>query len=197
MIHAIPDSTLDLNQTSFLPIESDWKEKYVFMWLQWAYPAAWVCAFAYVLTILALRRFMEHRRPFKLRRALVLWSGTLAIFSAFGAARTVPERVHVVTEHGWSHSVCYNEYYTGPIALWNGLFVLSKVYEFGWHNIHHPQETEADIPALVPPRHGTPVLLVLGRGLAGAGPVVLYTQLLRTHGHVQLLHPQGAQNPGT
>ena len=131
MMQGIPDSMIDLNQTAFLPIESDWKEKYVFMWLQRAYPAAWVCAFGYVLTVFALGRFMQNRPAFELRRTLVLWSGTLAIFSAFGAARTIPERSHVLSTHGWSHSICYNEYYTGPIALWNGLFVLSKVYEFG------------------------------------------------------------------
>ena len=46
--------------------------------------------------------------------------------------RVVPERWYVVHTHGWVHSVCALESYTGPVALWGScLFVLSKIALLG------------------------------------------------------------------
>ena len=46
--------------------------------------------------------------------------------------RVVPERWYVVCTHGWVHSVCALESYTGPVALWRScLFVLSKIALLG------------------------------------------------------------------
>ena len=74
---------------------------------------------------------MENRPSFDLRKELVIWSATLAIFSIIGTVRTVPVRWYSVSNYGWSHAVCNTELYTGPIALWYGLFIISKIYEFG------------------------------------------------------------------
>ena len=74
---------------------------------------------------------MKNKKAFDLRRALVLWSGTLATFSVIGAINTVPERLDVIGSYGWKYSVCIKINYIGPASYWGSLFVLSKVYELG------------------------------------------------------------------
>ena len=127
----VPDSRIDLNQSLTFSFERDWKERDVYFWLKRTFPVTWISSGIYLIIIFPLRKYMENRRPFDLRRGMVLWSATLAIFSIIGTARTAPERWYTITNYGWSHSVCNNELYTGPIALWYGLFITSKIYEFG------------------------------------------------------------------
>ena len=127
----VPDSRIDLNQSFTFSFERDWKERDVFHWLKTTFAVTWISSGIYLIIIFPLRKYMENRRPFDLRRGMVLWSATLAIFSIIGTARTAPERWYTVSNFGWSHSVCNIELYTGPIALWYGLFITSKIYEFG------------------------------------------------------------------
>ncbi|RWS05162.1 elongation of very long chain fatty acids protein 6-like protein, partial [Dinothrombium tinctorium] len=53
---------------------------------------------------------MKNRRAFKLRKLLVAWNVLLALFSVFGACRTLPEMYHVLKHHGFDHSVCNPSY---------------------------------------------------------------------------------------
>ena len=49
---------------------------------------------------------MAKREPFQLRTPLVVWNLLLAIFSIFGAARTLPEFIFTFSTHGIYHSLC-------------------------------------------------------------------------------------------
>ena len=74
---------------------------------------------------------MRDRPPFTVRPALALWSALLAIFSTFGAARTIPETVYVLSNFGWKYSLCSASYYIGTTELWTYLFCISKLLELG------------------------------------------------------------------
>jgi len=90
---------------------------------------------AYMLCIVAGKRYMQSRPRYELRNALVLWNFFLAAFSIIGATRTVPELMYVLRNFGLHHSVCV----LGPtfvednkvVCLWTFLFTLSKVLELG------------------------------------------------------------------
>ena len=115
------------HQTPVIPFERDFNEEAFSMWIGENWSLSIWCAAVYLLVIYSGRSFMEKRPKFDIRPALVLWNTILAIFSIFGAARTVPEAIFAVRHHGWDFSVCDSSY-TG---LWTCLFALSKVYELG------------------------------------------------------------------
>lgn len=86
----------------------------------------------YILAIFGAQHYMKNRRRFELRRPLAAWSGFLAVFSIAGAARTLPELLHVLHYEGWYGSVCSPSYFTSePTSFWAFMFVISKVYELG------------------------------------------------------------------
>ena len=75
---------------------------------------------------------MNKRAKFELRKPLVLWSLTLAVFSIFGALRTGAYMVYTVMTRGLKHSVCDQGFYNGPASkFWAYAFVLSKASELG------------------------------------------------------------------
>lgn len=100
-------------------------------WMSVNWTGSFWYAAIYVALLFAGQRYMKNRPRFELRWALALWSGFLAIFSICGAARTLPELIHVIWHHGFVYSVCNPSYFYGPTAFWAYLFVISKVYELG------------------------------------------------------------------
>ncbi len=64
----------------------------------------------YMILIFSGKHYMQSRPRFVLRTPLVLWNVFLAGFSIFGASRTLPELLHVVTTYGFQHSVCVPRY---------------------------------------------------------------------------------------
>ena len=74
---------------------------------------------------------MRDRERFDLRGSLTVWSGLLAVFSIFGAVRTVPELFYVIRKFGIDFSICNPSYAYGPTAVWPYMFAISKVYELG------------------------------------------------------------------
>lgn len=86
----------------------------------------------YVVLIFGGKYYMQKRPRFEIRPALALWSAILGVFSVFGAIRTVPEMVHVLSNYGWEFSVCSPSYaYYNPTSFWTFMFAISKVYELG------------------------------------------------------------------
>ncbi len=86
----------------------------------------------YVVLIFGGKYYMQQRPRFEIRPALALWSAILAVFSIFGAIRTVPETIYVLHKYGWEFSVCNTSYvHYGPTGFWTFMFVISKVYELG------------------------------------------------------------------
>uniref|UniRef100_A0A3Q3EPZ8 Elongation of very long chain fatty acids protein n=1 Tax=Labrus bergylta TaxID=56723 RepID=A0A3Q3EPZ8_9LABR len=81
---------------------------------------------------LSLYHFMRERPKLNLRRPLVLWSLSLAIFSIIGALRTGLYMVHVISNSGFRQSVCDSSFYSAPVTkFWAYAFVLSKAPELG------------------------------------------------------------------
>nr|XP_014353218.1 PREDICTED: elongation of very long chain fatty acids protein 6 isoform X2 [Latimeria chalumnae] len=78
-----------------------------------------------------------------------------------------------------------------PLVLWSLGLALFRRY-----NLHHPEETEAHLPALVPSHHGAAVLLVLLQGHGGWWRLVYDHELRGPRCHVLLLCPAGCRLQG-
>uniref|UniRef100_A0A8C9NF10 Elongation of very long chain fatty acids protein n=1 Tax=Serinus canaria TaxID=9135 RepID=A0A8C9NF10_SERCA len=75
---------------------------------------------------------MNKRAKFELRKPLVLWSLSLAVFSIFGAVRTGAYMLYILMTKGLKQSVCDQSFYIGPVSkFWAYAFVLSKAPELG------------------------------------------------------------------
>lgn len=76
---------------------------------------------------------MEHREPFKLRKALFLWNFGLAVFSLMGALRFLDEFVYVYKNFGFHFTVCdcTMQLESPTMGFWIWAFNKSKLVEFG------------------------------------------------------------------
>ncbi|GAB1288108.1 Elongation of very long chain fatty acids protein 6 [Apodemus speciosus] len=84
----------------------------------------------YAAFIFGGRHLMNKRAKFELRKPLVLWSLTLAVFSIFGALRTGAYMLYILMTKGLKQSVCDQSFYNGPVSkFWAYAFVLSKAPE--------------------------------------------------------------------
>lgn len=90
----------------FLADHSDFIHRNLSKWYYSVYISV-----AYLLAILALKKFMEKREPMKLKGALIGWNGVLAVFSIVGTIRCMPEFIHVLVQHGLQHSYAQSTYY--------------------------------------------------------------------------------------
>ena len=86
-------------------------------------------AFVYLLVSYALQQYMKDRERFNLKNLLIVWNIGLSVFSILGASRLLPEFVYTFYKHGFTHSVCNNDYVYGPPGQWWYLFLLSKIPE--------------------------------------------------------------------
>nr|UZZ64682.1 fatty acid elongase elovl6 [Platychelipus littoralis] len=95
-----------------------------------------VCIYSaglYFLLIIVGQQYMAARPRFEIRNCLTAWNIFLALFSIMGAARTLPEFLHVLKTHGIYHSVCIPSFIESDkvSGFWTLMFVLSKVPELG------------------------------------------------------------------
>ena len=94
-----------------------------------------VCLYAtglYLALVFAGRRWMQDRKPFKLRKPLVLWNLGLAVFSIFGAASILPLVFRSLYDYGVDYTVCHSDATAVPrIGLWCFYFAISKLVELG------------------------------------------------------------------
>ncbi|KAJ2946865.1 hypothetical protein O0L34_g16195 [Tuta absoluta] len=97
----------------------------------------WTVAFYYVGVYMAFifggQYYMQNRPRFELRRTLIVWNTSLALFSIMGACRTLPEFVHVLRNYGLYHSICVPSFIEQDkvSGFWTWMFVLSKLPELG------------------------------------------------------------------
>ena len=68
--------------------------------------------FFYGLLLTVVRQLMRERPRFELRSTMVAWNVFLAMFSMMGAARTLPELIHVFGNHGVYASTCVPRWVT-------------------------------------------------------------------------------------
>lgn len=82
----------------------------------------WICfpyAFLYITLVFVGKKIMEKRQNnFQLRRALFLWNASLALFSLWGSCRSIPELIHIFSNHGLRQTVCDSSYKEGITGLW-------------------------------------------------------------------------------
>ena len=95
-------------------MQENWKKSFLFSAL-------------YVAFVFGSQHLMNKRAKFELKKPLVLWSLTLAVFSIFGAFRTGAYIVYTVMTRGLKHSVCDQGFYNRPASkFWAYAFLLSK-----------------------------------------------------------------------
>uniref|UniRef100_A0A4W6CC62 Elongation of very long chain fatty acids protein n=2 Tax=Lates calcarifer TaxID=8187 RepID=A0A4W6CC62_LATCA len=86
----------------------------------------------YAALVFGGQHYMKPRPKMNLRRPLVLWSLSLALFSIIGAVRTGSYMLHILSSSGFRRSICDQSFYSGPVSkFWAYAFVLSKAPELG------------------------------------------------------------------
>jgi hypothetical protein len=92
-----------------------------------------VCVVLYLLFCYLGQLIMKNRKPFDLKYQLAAWNLFLAVFSTWGAIRTVPQMLHMLREQDFEHtvcrSVCQHSYGGGASGFATQLFILSKIPE--------------------------------------------------------------------
>lgn len=87
----------------------DWEHinlSYCRRWMNKNWTLSIFASAVYIILIFLGQNWMKHRPAFKLRKLLVLWNISLAMFSIFGFIRTVPELVHINGTFGFHFSIC-------------------------------------------------------------------------------------------
>jgi len=88
----------------------------------------------YFGVVFSLPGVLSEHPPFKLRGAFALWNLLLAVFSIVGMTRTLPHLARALYTDGFTASTCKDPeqwYLDGPVGLWVGLFIFSKIPELG------------------------------------------------------------------
>lgn len=102
---------------------------------QWLRQYWWTSVFIsvmYIAVVFGGKRLMSDRvKPFDLRRPLVAWSASFALFSFIGMLVTVNDFARCVVDDGWRATICDANFFDGKVGLWMWLFALSKVLELG------------------------------------------------------------------
>ncbi|XP_056386555.1 elongation of very long chain fatty acids protein 3 [Hyla sarda] len=112
--------------------EKRFDDQEAIQWMQENWSKSFFFSLLYAALIFGGQRVMKERRRFELRRPLVLWSFTLAIFSIIGAIRTGWYMCNILLSNGFKQSICDRGFYNGPVSkFWAYAFVLSKVPELG------------------------------------------------------------------
>ncbi|XP_023659632.1 very long chain fatty acid elongase 6-like isoform X1 [Paramormyrops kingsleyae] len=120
-----------MNVTEY-DFERQFDERKAIQWMQENWSQSFMFCGLYATLVFAGRHFMRGRQKLELRRPLVLWSLSLAVFSVIGAVRTGWYMLHILTTHGFKQSVCDQSFYSGPVSkFWAYAFVLSKAPELG------------------------------------------------------------------
>lgn len=85
----------------------------------------------YLLFIYFAREWMKSRPKFTLRRTLITWNSILALFSLWGAARSLPELYSTLCEKGIHGAICHPPVMHPSYGLAVAAFILSKFVELG------------------------------------------------------------------
>lgn len=127
------DHQLSPNYTFILPFESRFQHIYTKEWMKNYWHTSFYAVAIYMIVIFGGQAYMSRRPALKLRKFLVVWNTSLALFSIVGALRTLPELMHVLSRFGFYHSVCHPSFIEDvkPSGFWTWMFALSKVPELG------------------------------------------------------------------
>mmetsp|Transcript_9193 Transcript_9193/g.20483 ORF Transcript_9193/g.20483 Transcript_9193/m.20483 type:complete len:347 (-) Transcript_9193:135-1175(-) len=93
---------------------------------------SYVASSLYLVGLWAGTNAMRERKPFDLKSLLAAWNLFLAVFSFFGALRTLPHLFAMLQHGGFNYTLCraaLGGYGSGPTGLWVSLFIFSKYFE--------------------------------------------------------------------
>ncbi|XP_032805822.1 very long chain fatty acid elongase 6-like [Petromyzon marinus] len=122
-------SVISLQEYEF---ERVFNEAEAIEWMQDNWRKAFLFSIAYLVLIFWGQHAMKQRPKFELRKPLMLWSLSLALFSIIGAVRTGAYMWYILSTNGLQQSVCDQSFYNGPVSkFWAYAFVLSKAPELG------------------------------------------------------------------
>ena len=105
--------------------------------VQWMDRHWWLSVYAsavYLLLVHAGKWWMRDKLPWSLRKPLVMWNASLAVFSILGTATLLPPFASALAGEGVGFSVCQRIVLGTahpPRNLWAFLFVLFKMVELG------------------------------------------------------------------
>jgi elongation of very long chain fatty acids protein 6 len=86
----------------------------------------------YLALVFQGRRWMYSRKPYNLKKQLILWNVGLAVFSILGTASVLPSILRSLFTYGVDYTVCFSDVLVIPrAAIWCYLFGLSKLLELG------------------------------------------------------------------
>lgn len=109
----VTNSNVEENSTSFTSIysyvfefERQFSSEKARTWMSdnWIYGLYF--SGVYVFLIFSLQHYMRNRRRFDFGKTLVGWNIMIAVFSIFGAVRTLKEMFHVLWNYGLYDSIC-------------------------------------------------------------------------------------------
>ncbi|MBN3276032.1 ELOV6 protein, partial [Polyodon spathula] len=134
-----------MNASEHLPplqeydFERSFDEREAIEWMQEHWSKSFVFSALYAAVIFGGQQFMKERQKLELRKPLVLWSLSLAVFSIVGAVRTGWYMLYILDTSGFKQSVCDQSFYSGPVSkFWAYAFVLSKAPElvllYSWYS---------------------------------------------------------------
>ena len=98
-------------------------------WAKGCWHMSIVYSIIYIIAIFCGQKIMEKREKFDLKRLLIAWNFTLAIFSFIGSIRFFPHFIFVLTTKGVDSSICVLDFIQGVPLCWLTLFTLSKYAE--------------------------------------------------------------------
>ncbi|XP_029377103.1 elongation of very long chain fatty acids protein 6-like [Echeneis naucrates] len=112
--------------------ERHFDERGAIEWMQANWSKSFVFSVLYAILVFGGQYYMKPRPKMNLRRLLILWSLSLALFSIVGAIRTGYYMLHILSSSGFRQSICDQSFYSGPVSkFWAYAFVLSKAPELG------------------------------------------------------------------
>ncbi|XP_046884930.1 elongation of very long chain fatty acids protein 6-like [Hypomesus transpacificus] len=122
----------DRTSLSEYGFEQQFDERVAIEWMQENWSKSFVFCGLYAALVFGGQHFMKERQKLNLRRPLVVWSLSLAIFSIIGAVRTGWYMMHILSTTGFRQSICDQSFYYAPVSkFWACAFVLSKAPELG------------------------------------------------------------------
>lgn len=122
---------LSPNYTFMFQFERKFQHEYTKEWMIRYWHTSFYAVALYMMVIFGGQAYMSNRPAMKLRRLLIMWNLSLALFSIIGTFRTLPELLHVLKRFGFYHSVCSPSFIEDvkPSGFWTWMFALSKVPE--------------------------------------------------------------------
>lgn len=92
--------------------------KNIYLWMNEWWWLSIVYSLIYVVLIYFGRSLMESRERFELRVPLILWNLGLALFSALGVVRCVPEMIYSLNKQGLQYTICDRSQIYGVTGYW-------------------------------------------------------------------------------